>query len=59
MLYIISLERLQQLKGEESQSDVFVQLPSNHFFEVANVLLSKWVIVVMVTVLLLTLQCSR
>ena len=38
---ILLLEKLQQLKSEESQSELFVALPSDHFFEVANLLLSK------------------
>lgn len=35
------LEKLQQLKTEENASEVFVELPSNHFFEIVNMLLSK------------------
>lgn len=39
--YVVTLEKLQQLKNDESKSEVFVALPSDHFFEVANLLLSK------------------
>ncbi|XP_065914168.1 DNA replication complex GINS protein PSF2-like [Dysidea avara] len=37
----LSVEQLDQLKSDEATSDLFTSLPSKHFFEMANLLLTN------------------
>ena len=38
-------ERLQELKEKEKEADFFTKMPSNHYMEVASLLLNRYVLI--------------